>query len=147
MVAAAAGGALAGLWFQGQKHIPSTASLRFDPGCAVFLHLREWLERYFAGENPAYPLPLKIEGSAFQKAVWQALQKIPSGGTATYGEISRALGVRCPRAVGGAAGRNPIAIIIPCHRVIGARGALTGYAGGLEKKIFLLELEKTRRVP
>jgi methylated-DNA-[protein]-cysteine S-methyltransferase len=137
-----------------QARSPETVLHRFETtgghagtagGCgdgAVFQSLRRWLDRYFAGENPAFTWPLAPEGSDFQKAVWQEIRRIPYGAVVTYGAVARQLGTGCARAVGQAAGRNPIALIIPCHRVIGANGALTGYAGGLEKKLFLLNLEQ-----
>ena len=145
MLAAAGADALTGLWFMGQKHLRQDEGRRFEPSHAVFAEARVWLEDYFAGTVPVSPPPLKPEGTPFQKAVWRALQKIPYGATMTYGEIARALGMNGPRAVGGAVGRNPISLIIPCHRVIGAKGALTGYGGGLGKKIFLLNLEKEEK--
>ena len=98
---------------------------------------------YFAGKRQNFSLPLELEGTEFQKKVWQALQKIPYGQTKTYGQIAKEIGKKkAVRAVGNANHNNPIAIIIPCHRVIGANGKLTGYHGGLEKKEFLLTLEK-----
>jgi methylated-DNA-[protein]-cysteine S-methyltransferase len=101
------------------------------------------LDAYFAGTRTAFDLPLGPEGSAFQRAVWDALLTVPFGETASYGAIARAIGrPSASRAVGAANGRNPIAIIIPCHRVIGAAGALTGYGGGLPTKQFLLRLER-----
>lgn len=101
----------------------------------------EWLDAYFAGEKPALTrLPLAPEGSAFRQRVWRELMKIPYGETTTYGAIAGALG-SCARAVGNAVGHNPISIIIPCHRVVGADGSLTGYAGGIENKIKMLRLE------
>jgi methylated-DNA-[protein]-cysteine S-methyltransferase len=103
---------------------------------------REQLEQYFRGERRQFDLPLKLEGNSFELAVWRALRGIPYGETASYGEVARELGhPDAPRAVGAANGRNPVAIIVPCHRVIGADGSLTGYGGGLERKRFLLDLE------
>jgi methylated-DNA-[protein]-cysteine S-methyltransferase len=100
------------------------------------------LEEYFNGARTAFELPLAPEGSPFQKKVWAALRRIPFGETATYGEIARAIGKpAASRAIGGANHRNPIAIIVPCHRVIGADGSMTGYGGGLRRKRLLLELE------
>lgn len=101
-----------------------------------------WLERYFAGMNEPFPAPLASGGTVFQRSVWEALRAIPYGETASYGEIARAIGSPgAARAVGMACNRNPIAIAIPCHRVVGSSGDLTGYAGGLDAKRFLLELE------
>lgn len=104
------------------------------------------LEEYFAGVRKSFSVPIKPAGTDFQKKVWAALRDIPYGETASYGEIAKRIGnPKACRAVGMANNRNPIAIIIPCHRVIGAGGALTGYAGGLDKKEFLLKLEAQRR--
>ena len=103
-----------------------------------------WLRRYFAGENPESELPLVPEGTAFQRRVWRAARAIPYGQTISYGELARRIGCGSARAVGAALGKNPIWLLIPCHRVVGADGALTGYAGGLEKKAALLLLEKQR---
>ena len=137
------GDAIVGLWMEGQKYFAST--LKEAP---VYMERPElaaaadWLERYFRGERPAInELKLNPEGSEFQKRVWDCLCRIPYGGTTTYGAIAKELGIRSGQAVGGAVGHNPISIIIPCHRVLGADGSLTGYAGGLEKKRALLELE------
>ena len=103
----------------------------------------EQLMEYFAGKRSMFELPLRPEGTAFQKQVWQALQEIPYGETRTYGEIAKAVGrPKAARAVGMANHQNPICIVIPCHRVIGAKGRLTGYTGGMEKKRRLLELER-----
>ena len=107
----------------------------------VLAQARAWLEDYFAGKRPdLQDIPLDPPGTDFQKRVWQYLLTIPYGETRTYGDLAKAL-VSSPRAVGGAAGRNPISILIPCHRVVGSDGSLTGYAGGLEAKRFLLALE------
>ena len=104
----------------------------------------EQLEAYFAGKRTAFSLPLRPAGTAFQLAVWQALREIPYGETRSYGEIAAAVGnPKAARAVGMANNRNPISILIPCHRVMGADGKLAGYAGGIEKKEFLLHLEKS----
>ena len=110
----------------------------------VFAAARRWLDRYFTGSQPApRELPLSPAGTAFQRQVWELLLDVPWGTTATYGEIARQLGKpQACQAVGQAVGRNPIAIIIPCHRIIGADGSLTGYAGGLEMKRWLLNHEK-----
>ena len=114
----------------------------------VFAETVRWLELYFRGEEPDFLPPLHLTATPFQSAVWQALLRIPYGGTATYGEIARSLSAQrgqrvSARAVGGAAGRNPILLLIPCHRLIGARGALSGYAGGTERKAALLALERS----
>ena len=113
---------------------------------AVLMKAKAELQEYFAGQRKSFDLPLKPEGTTFQQSVWHALCEIPYGKTATYGQIAERIGnKKACRAVGMANNRNPIAIIIPCHRVIGAGGKLTGYAGGLDKKEFLLELEAQRR--
>jgi methylated-DNA-[protein]-cysteine S-methyltransferase len=107
-----------------------------------FGELREQLDEYFAGRRQAFDLPLVMAGSPFQRRVWRALQDIPYGETISYGELARRIGIpSASRAVGVANGRNPVSVIVPCHRVIGADGSLTGYGGGMERKRFLLELE------
>ena len=106
-----------------------------------FDEVRRWLDIYFSGHEPDFMPPLSLTGTAFQQRVWKELLTIPYGQTVTYGELARRLGCRSAQAVGGAVGRNPISIIVPCHRVIGANGNLTGYAGGLDKKRALLTLE------
>lgn len=105
-----------------------------------------WLDLYFKGQQPDFLPPIKLTGSDFQRHVWQALLDIPYGQTTTYGDIARSLGCRSAQAVGGAVGRNPIAIIVPCHRVIGSNGTLTGYAYGLEIKEYLLQMENRHRL-
>ena len=142
------GEALTGLWFDGQKYfcagLPADCEEKMLP---VFAEAERWLETYFAGKAPDFTPPLAPRGTAFQRSVWEILLTIPYGRTASYGEIAARLAKKrgLPRlsaqAVGGAVGRNPISLIIPCHRVIAADGSLTGYAGGLEKKRFLLRLE------
>jgi methylated-DNA-[protein]-cysteine S-methyltransferase len=139
---------LSGLWFAGQKFAPEGAGeCREDPNHPLFSALRDQLQAYFAGQLRAFDLPLAPRGSAFRMAVWSLLGTIPSGATTTYGALARQLApqregrIPSAQAVGGAVGHNPIAIIIPCHRVIGADGSLTGYAGGLDRKAALLALE------
>lgn len=143
-------GALAGLWMEGQKYF--LGSLREEArawdDAPVFRQTKAWLGRYFAGQRPEIgELPLAPDGSAFRKLVWELLCEIPYGETTTYGEIANRVAVRrgCAKmsaqAVGGAVGHNPISIIIPCHRVVGVAGSLTGYAGGIDKKIKLLTHE------
>ena len=136
---------LIGLWIEGQKYFGSGMSdkLAEKPDLPVFDAAKQWLAAYFAGKQPAISvLPLAPAGSPFQQAVWNILCGIPYGKTATYGGIAKKLGnPRASQAVGGAVGHNPISIIIPCHRVVGANGSLTGYAGGIDKKIKLLEWE------
>ena len=140
-------GALAGLWFDGQRGFGAPRGLPEADGPALREAVR-WLDIYFAGGVPDFTPALAPRGTAFQRAVWALLREIPYGGTVTYGELAERLAARqggrtSARAVGGAVGRNPISLIIPCHRVIGAGGALTGYAGGLERKRRLLEMEGT----
>lgn len=141
---------LTGLWFDGQKYFPG--SFKEDreetADSGILNKTKEWLERYFKGERPAIQeLPLTPAGSDFRKEVWKILCEIPYGEVITYGEISRkiarsrGLNRMSAQAVGGAVGHNPISIIIPCHRVVGTNGSLTGYAGGLQRKIKLLKLE------
>ena len=109
----------------------------------LILECKKQLEEYFAGKRKTFDLPLVPKGTEFQQKVWKALQEIPYGETRTYGEIAAAIGnPKAARAVGMANNKNPIGIIIPCHRVVGANGKLVGYAGGMEKKEFLLELER-----
>ena len=133
---------LTGLWFDGQKYFAATlASEHGTAELPVFDQTRRWLDVYFEGEDPGEPPPLAPKGSAFRQAVWDVLLQIPRGETVTYGAIAKKLGVKSAQAVGGAVGHNPISILIPCHRVLGADGGLTGYAGGTEKKAYLLALE------
>lgn len=141
------GGAVTGLWLEGQKYFAATLTgeTREAPELPVFQQTAAWLDAYFAGKPlPALP-SLAPKGSPFRQAVWQLLLEIPRGQTATYGALAQALRERgvsaAPQAVGGAVGHNPISILIPCHRVVGAGGSLTGYAGGLAAKRYLLELE------
>jgi methylated-DNA-[protein]-cysteine S-methyltransferase len=135
------GEALTGLYMTDQRHRPELPHAEGDDD-AVLAAAREQLAEYFAGERREFDLPLKPAGTPFQRAVWEALREIPYGETAGYGELANRLGrPGAARAVGLANGRNPIAIVVPCHRVIGAAGALTGYGGGLERKRYLLELE------
>ena len=116
-----------------------------DEPCEVLDEAERQLGEYFAGERTEFDLPLRPSGAPFQLRVWEALTRIPYGETASYGEIARELGhPTASRAVGAANGRNPIAIVVPCHRVIGANGSLTGYAGGLDQKRALLDLEAGR---
>lgn len=144
------GSHITGLWLEGQKYYLDTLSqlpvLRDD--LEVFDNAGNWLDRYFAGQKPhCRELPLKPTGGEFRQAVWRNLCRIPYGEVTTYGAIAKSVAAELGRltmsaqAVGGAVGHNPISIIIPCHRVVGAKGDLTGYAGGLEKKHWLLRLE------
>ena len=137
------GEALTGLWFDGQKYFARTLDGNHEEkNLPVFGQAMQWLDQYFSGQNLGFVPPLRPRGTAFQKAVWDILLSIPYGQTVTYREIADRLGRgMSAQAVGGAVGRNPISIIIPCHRVIGTNGSLTGYAGGIERKARLLELE------
>lgn len=143
------GQSLVGLWIEGQKYYESTLfDVPTEKECDVLEAAKCWLDRYFAGKKPLpEELPLAPEGSEFRRMIWKLLCRIPYGTVITYGELARKAADMLGRermsaqAVGGAVGHNPISIIIPCHRVIGADGGLTGYAGGLEKKIQLLEWE------
>lgn len=144
MVLAASPQGLAGVWFEGQQHLPPTvAAWPPQPDHPLLMETARQLSCYFAGEQARFDLPLDLSGgTAFQQAVWRALLAIARGSTSSYGAISQSIGhPGAVRAAGGAIGRNPISIIVPCHRVIGSTGALTGYAGGLARKTALLELE------
>ena len=137
---------LAGMWFVGQRHAPDNSEwARVSNGTthSVLNVAKQQLQAYFAGSLREFDLPLDLRGgTVFQQAVWQALLRIPVGETTSYGEISRSISKPLAiRAVGTAIGRNPISIIVPCHRVVGADGSLTGYAGGLDRKLALLQLE------
>lgn len=139
-------GALTGLWFDGQKYfaLPEAHEERAEP---VLRDACRWLDEYFAGREPDFTPPLAPKGTPFRRTVWALLRKIPYGMTVTYGslaaEAARTLGLAhmSAQAVGGAVGHNPVSLLIPCHRVVGADGSLTGYAGGLARKRALLELE------
>ena len=139
---------LIGLWFDGQKYfagqLPPEHTRRETP---ILAETKRWLDIYFSGREPDFTPPLHPTGSPFRQEVWSILLEIPYGQTATYGDIARQMAARrgLPRmsaqAVGGAVGHNAVSIIIPCHRVVGADGSLTGYAGGIGKKVQLLTLE------
>lgn len=133
---------LAGLWFEGQWHHPGELPAPQDDDDPLLRDAARQLQRYFAGTLRRFDLPLDLLGTPFQRSVWQALLGIPAGRTCGYGELARAIGApTAARAVGAAVGRNPLSVVVPCHRVLGAGGALTGYAGGVERKRALLELE------
>ena len=141
IVLACDGDCLTGLWFEGQRYFPPIPDGAFADGpLPVFAQTERWLDLYFRGIAPDFTPPLRMDAAPFRRAVWEYLLTIPYGRTVTYGEIARAVG-GSPRAVGGAVGRNPISLIVPCHRVVGADGSLTGYAGGLARKLRLLSLE------
>lgn len=134
---------LAGVWFDSQRHHPETAGWPRDDAHPVLCEAALQLEQFFAGQRRQFALALDLShGTAFQQAVWRALLEIAPGQTSSYGAIGRRIGrPSAVRAVGAAVGRNPISVIVPCHRVLGADGSLTGYAGGLERKAALLALE------
>ena len=141
---------LTGLWFEGQKYFANTLpEEHISQETPILTDAKKWLDIYFSGEEPKFTPPLHPTGSAFRQAVWQILLQIPYGQTITYGEIARQISEMqntphmSAQAVGGAVGHNEISIIIPCHRVVGTNGSLTGYAGGIDKKIALLNLEHT----
>ncbi len=140
IVLAADGDALIGLWFLGQAHFGAGLGEAAEGDCAVLREAKVWLDDYFAGKTPETLPKLRPRGTAFQQKVWAELLRIPRGETATYGALAEKLGSHA-RAVGGAVGRNPISIMIPCHRVVGKDGSLTGYAGGTERKAALLKIE------
>ncbi|MDR1686691.1 MAG: methylated-DNA--[protein]-cysteine S-methyltransferase [Desulfovibrio sp.] len=140
--------ALTGFWFIGQKYYPAkTGNWIQKPDHPVFTRLKAWLDNYFAGCNPNHDFVLNPQGTAFQKKVWAILLEIPYGKLTTYGAVAGRLAAQkgsasmSAQAVGGAVGHNPVSLLIPCHRVVGADGSLTGYAGGLDKKAALLRLE------
>ena len=147
MMLAATHSGLAGVWFEGQRHMPnaltSPPGWPVDTNHPVLIKTMQQLSEYFAGQRQKFDLPLDLSGgTAFQQAVWQALLTIKPGQTSSYGNVSKTIGnASAVRAVGAAVGRNPISIIVPCHRVLGSDGSLTGYAGGLDRKTALLRLE------
>jgi methylated-DNA-[protein]-cysteine S-methyltransferase len=143
MTLAATQRGLSGVWFDGQRHGPDTSAWRTDPAHPVLQEAIRQLGRYFAGQRTTFDLPLDLQaGTPFQQQVWRALLGIASGATTSYGSLSAAIGKpSAVRALGTAVGRNPVSIVVPCHRVLGADGSLTGYAGGLERKTALLSLE------
>ena len=141
---------LTGLWFEGQKYFANTLPEDYVPQeTKILTEAKKWLDVYFSGEEPKFTPPLHPTSSVFRQEVWKILLQIPYGQTITYGEIARRIAVMkntshmSAQAVGGAVGHNEISIIIPCHRVVGTNGSLTGYAGGIDKKISLLKLEHT----
>lgn len=148
ITAASDGSALTGLWFDGQRYFADTLSDKYEEkNLPVFEQTDRWLDIYFSGKAPDFTPPLLIKTTEFRRAVWEILLTIPFGQTMTYGEISekissqRGIAKMSAQAVGGAVGHNSISLIIPCHRVVGKNGSLTGYAGGIDKKLKLLELE------
>ncbi len=145
------GESLTGLWFNGQRHFAATLGHEHEEAdLAVFAQTTSWLDAYFSGTDPDFAPPIAPSGSDFRQAVWKLMSSVPFGQMTTYGQIStrmakeRACGRVSAQAVGGAVAHNPILIILPCHRVVGARGSLTGYAGGIDKKAWLLEHEAVK---
>jgi len=141
---------LTGLWFEGQKYFANTLpDDRISQEIEILTEAKKWLDIYFSGEEPKFTPPLHPMGSTFRQEVWKILLEIPYGQTITYGEIAgkmaeiKNVSRMSAQAVGGAVGHNEVSIIIPCHRVVGTNGSLTGYAGGIDKKIALLQLENT----
>jgi len=134
---------LAGVWFEGQRHHPAVDGWPLDPTHPVLQEAMRQLDDYFAGRRRGFELPLDLAaGTAFQQDVWRALLAIPCGERTSYAELGRRIGrAQAVRAVGAAVGRNPLSVVVPCHRVVGSDGSLTGYAGGLERKSALLALE------
>lgn len=142
------GGAVTGLWFDGQKYFAAgLPERREEKELPVFEQAKRWLDVYFQGKEPDFTPPLRMETTPFRKAVWEIMLSIPYGQTMTYGEIAHAVAKQkglarmSAQAVGGAVGHNAISLIVPCHRVVGTNGSLTGYAGGIDKKVKLLTLE------
>ena len=142
------GKAITGLWFDGQKYFADTLDKDFEEKeLPVFEQTDQWLNIYFSGRAPDFTPPLNMKATEFRKAVWEIMLSIPFGQTMTYGEIAARLAKQkgiekmSAQAVGGAVGHNSISLIIPCHRVVGTNGSLTGYAGGIDKKVKLLEME------
>lgn len=140
---------LVGLWFEGQKYFAhGLAKTHEEKELPLFAKVKRWLDIYFSGQQPQFTVPLHFIGTAFQKEVWELLCTIPYGQTTTYGAIAKQLAAKrglphmSAQAVGGAVGHNKISIIVPCHRVVGKNGSLTGYAGGIDKKTALLRLEQ-----
>lgn len=141
--------ALNGLWFAGQKYYASTlAAVYEEKETPVLTQAKRWLDIYFRGDKPDFTPPLSMDDTEFRKSVWEILLTIPYGQTMEYGQIAKQISESrngiptSARAVGGAVGHNPISLIIPCHRVLGANGSLTGYAGGTDKKEKLLAMER-----
>lgn len=147
MILAATPRGLSGVWFDGQRHGPDTSAWRRESGHPVLRQAIEQLTQYFAGQRQRFDLPLDLSmGTPFQQQVWQALLGIEPGDTTSYGQLSAAIGKPAAvRALGAAVGRNPVSVVVPCHRVLGMDGSLTGYAGGLERKTALLSLEGASR--
>ena len=151
MLLAADDTGLTGLWFEGQKYFARCLDRETEEKeLPVFAEAKRWLDIYFSGKEPDFTPPLHFTGTDFQKEVWEILCAIPYGQTMTYGAIAdqlakkRGLSRMSAQAVGGAVGHNNLSIIVPCHRIVGSNGSLTGYAGGIERKTFLLNLENAK---
>lgn len=141
------GQSLTGLYLQGQKHFPATSNWKESAELDVFIEAEKQLTEYFAHQRQHFDLPLDPVGTTFQKQVWEQLQQIPFGETISYGTLAQRIGVpTASRAVGAANGRNPISIVVPCHRVIATNGKMTGYAGGIDRKQWLLQHERISTV-
>lgn len=140
------GKTLIGLWFDGQKYYADTLDKEHEecPDLPIFQETRRWLDEYFSGKVPQFTPRLELRGSDFRKRVWQKLLEIPYGQTLTYGQLAQRIGCKSAQAVSAAIGHNPISLIVPCHRVVGADGSLTGYAGGIDMKTCLLQMEKAK---
>ena len=140
------GKALVGLWFDGQKYFAAGLATVHEErqDLEIFAETRRWLDMYFSGKNPDFLPNIALRGSEFRKAVWRKLLEIPYGQTTTYGALARSMRCKSAQAVGGAVGHNPLSLIVPCHRVVGTGGKLTGYAGGIDKKEWLLHMEGAR---
>ena len=143
---------LCGVWFAGQKYFGAgLENGTVEQKTEILQKTEQWLERYFSHQEPGEIPPLHLQGTPFQIMVWEELLKIPYGETVTYGELARKTAQRLGKehmsaqAVGGAVGHNPVSVLVPCHRVIGSNGSLTGYAGGVEKKEWLLRHEKEHK--
>ena len=137
---------LAGAWFENQKYHPAPLDAPERADDALLRRAARQLDAYFAGDEADFDVPLDLHGTTFQRAVWNELRKLGHGTTCTYGAIAARLGSpTAGRAVGAAVGRNPVSVIVPCHRVVGSDGSLTGYAGGLERKTALLRVESAQR--
>ncbi len=145
---------LTGLWFEGQKYFARNLDKDHqEREIPLFDTAKHWLDVYFTGKEPEFAVPLHLMGTEFQKEVWEILCSVPYGHTVTYGTIAKQIAVQKGRksmsaqAVGSAVGHNPVSVIVPCHRVVGADGSLTGYAGGVDKKLGLLTLERADIFP
>jgi methylated-DNA-[protein]-cysteine S-methyltransferase len=147
MLLVASDAGLAGVYFDRQKYLPRLgAAWRHAPAHALLQKTKKQLREYFAGDRREFDLPLDPAGTPFQRAVWKAIGRVPYGHTITYAELAKRAGhPEGPRAAGAATGRNPISVIVPCHRIVGTDGSLTGYAGGIPRKRALLKLESGTR--